>query len=91
MCEILIEGYEIGKEGYYVDASRCLEEKDDEYLRCNYEPNNNGYIYSAYKVFGYVLMKFVYNTMIYLIYINVQNVKMDILNYYMEFAKKLNK
>ena len=53
-CEKCIEGYEIGKEGYCVDVSRCLEKKDGECLRCTSEPNIYGYTYCANKVFGCV-------------------------------------
>ena len=53
-CDKCIDGYEIGKDGYCVDASRCLEEKDGECIRCTDEESINGYSYCANKVFGYV-------------------------------------
>ena len=51
-CEECIEGYEVGKKGYCVDTSRCLEEEDGECLRCSEEENDNGYAYCANKIFG---------------------------------------
>ena len=51
-CEECIEGYEVGKKGYCVDSSRCLEEEDGECLRCSEEENDNGYTYCANKIFG---------------------------------------
>ena len=53
-CEKCVEGYEVGKDGFCVDVSRCLEEKDGECLKCTEEENDNGYAYCANKVFGCV-------------------------------------
>ena len=53
-CELCIEGYEVGKDGYCVDNSRCLEEKDGKCLKCTEEENENGYSYCANEVFGCV-------------------------------------
>ena len=53
-CELCIEGYEVGKDGYCVDNSRCLEEKDGKCLKCTEEENENGYSYCANEIFGCV-------------------------------------
>ena len=52
-CEKCMKGYEIGKDGYCVDASRCIEKKDGECLRCTDE-ENNGYSFCTNKIFGCV-------------------------------------
>ena len=53
-CAECIEGYEVGKDGYCVDFSRCLEKENGECLRCTDEENSYGYSYCANKVFGCV-------------------------------------
>ena len=53
-CAQCIEGYEIGENGYCVDVTRCLEEKNGECIRCTEEKNKNGFTYCANKVFGCV-------------------------------------
>ena len=53
-CEKCKDGYEIGKDGYCVDTSKCLEKKDGECIRCTDEVNINGYSYCANKLFGCV-------------------------------------
>ena len=53
-CEKCINGYDVGKDGYCVDISKCLEEKDGECLKCSEEENINDYYYCANKAFGCV-------------------------------------
>ena len=53
-CAECIEGYEMGENGYCVDATRCIDKEDGECLRCTDELNKNGYSYCANKVFGCV-------------------------------------
>ena len=50
-CEKCKDGYEMGKDGYCIDVSKCLEEKDGECVRCTDEVNINGYSYCANKLF----------------------------------------
>ena len=53
VCEKCMDGYEIGNDGYCVDISRCVEEKDGECVRCTDE-EYNGYSFCANKLFGCV-------------------------------------
>ena len=53
-CEECLKGYKVGKDGYCIDTTRCLEEKDGECIKCSEEENENGYAYCANKIFGCV-------------------------------------
>ena len=53
-CAECIEGYEMGENGYCIDATRCIEKEDGECLRCTDELNKNGFSYCANKIFGCV-------------------------------------
>ena len=53
-CEQCLNGYEVGKDGYCIASTKCLEEKNGECLKCTDEENENGYSYCANKVYGCV-------------------------------------
>ena len=54
VCEECIDGYEVGENGYCVDALRCLEKKDEKCLKCNDTINEYGFSYCANQIFGCV-------------------------------------
>ena len=57
-CEKCIDGYEVGKEGYCVNLSNCIEEKEGKCIKCSEEKNKNGYYYCANEIFGCIETSF---------------------------------
>ena len=51
-CEECINGFVVGKNGFCVDFSKCIEEKDNKCLRCSEEKSEYGYDLCANTYFG---------------------------------------
>ena len=51
-CEICLDGYEVGENGYCEDAKRCEEKKDGKCLKCKNDDFEDGKNYCANEVFG---------------------------------------
>jgi len=53
-CEECLDGYEVGHEGYCIDAERCVEKKDGICLKCRNDENDGlfNYKYCANSIFG---------------------------------------